>query len=138
LAAPKSGTAIICFACVSDNGELTYRELEVAPAELVEGGANTFAQVTLDTEITDLFSKNELNRGVVPIGVTVVIDPLSAASAIDKLASTIVQVTKGSQSALLNVDNSDLLAQKILFGCSSHDSAESYYYMDARRFPFSR
>jgi len=138
LAAVNFADAEIILAVIADNGQLSYRSIAIDNSVLTEVVANNFAQVTLDTEITDKVSKAELQRGVVPVGMNVIIHRWGAASAVSTPKVTDVQVTKSSQSGLVVMPSSDLLGKKILYGCSSDGAAATDLFMETLRYPAGR
>jgi hypothetical protein len=86
-----------------------YKVREVITSK-VESAANTFTQETLT--LTNQFSQAELDKGVVLLGADIVLEQLGSGSAANDQTSTYAQITKTSQTGLINIDDSALLCRK--------------------------
>jgi hypothetical protein len=134
-AAARNATVQIVFLVALPGGRYNVRRLLVASTTLVEGAANTFEQVTLDSELSEKFTAEELDAGVWPIGFGFVdIQPLGDASAGNTQTYTQVQLTTKTQAALVNPSDSSLLGRKVLRGCSGA-AAGCINFMIAERYP---
>lgn len=134
LAAANCARALIYFIVTQSDGTMVVRAVDVPTSDLVEGGANTFAQVTLDTELNEKFTYEELSRGVYPIGADIEVGTTLTASAASTFACSTVQITKTSLSAQASMCNSTLLGKKTLQTCSGA-AAGTLNFLSARKWP---
>jgi hypothetical protein len=104
---------VLVFAVINADGSITIREVATSVTESV---ANTFTQTS--KALTDYFGPEELERGVYPLGVHIMIGQLKTASGASTYMNTRVQVTKSTQSAMITIQDTDLLGTKILEGAS--------------------
>lgn len=84
---------------------------------VVEGGANTFAQETVNLKDEGI-SDDDLDKGVVLLNADIKINYLGDAAAANTQLLSRGQVTKDSQTVLINPNNSDLLYTKWLEGAA--------------------
>lgn len=121
---------------MSVNGQLVQaiglREVVVPSTSLVEGAANTFTQVT--TNLSNYFSKAELEKGITLVEAEYSVGQLGAANAANTVTRSMIQVTKLSKTALCDISDSDLLSFHLTFGCSGA-AAGCLNFQEARVWP---